>query len=77
MTYLKIGAAGDGIAAMISGADQGGVALDLIAGLVIIFAIASFLLRRSFYAPFSSTKTPVSRGTRKRPVKRSHLHKNA
>ncbi|MBR7014902.1 MAG: YjiH family protein, partial [Lachnospiraceae bacterium] len=44
MTYLKIGAAGNGPASMISGAAQGGVALDLIAGLVIIFAIASFLL---------------------------------
>ncbi len=43
MTYLQIGAEGS-IPAMISGADQGGVALDLIAGLVIIFAIASFLL---------------------------------
>ena len=32
------------IAYMISGADQGWVALDLISGLVIIFAIASFLL---------------------------------
>ncbi len=44
LTYLKIGADGNGIFGMVSGADQGGVALDLIAGLVIIFAIASFLL---------------------------------
>ena len=44
LTFLKFGAEGSGIAGMISGADQGGVALDLIAGLVIIFAIASFLL---------------------------------
>lgn len=44
MTYLGIGAETGGAAAMISGADQGGVALDLISGLVIIFAIASFLL---------------------------------
>lgn len=32
------------VIAVISGPDQGGVALDLISGLVIIFAIASFLL---------------------------------
>lgn len=44
LTYLKIGADGNGIFGMVSEADQGGVALDLIAGLVIIFAIASFLL---------------------------------
>lgn len=46
LTYLKAGQASrsPGILGVISGADQGGVALDLIAGLVIIFAIASFLL---------------------------------
>ena len=44
LTYLKIGAEDGSIFGMVSGADQGGVALDLIAGLVIIFAIASFLL---------------------------------
>jgi len=45
LTYLGVGAAGGmGLISLISGADQGGVALDLIAGLVIIFAIASFLL---------------------------------
>lgn len=45
ITYLRLGQdGGSGILAVISGADQGGVALDLIAGLVIIFAIASFLL---------------------------------
>lgn len=41
LTYLGI--SGHNLS-LISGADQGGVALDLIAGLVIIFAIASFLL---------------------------------
>lgn len=45
LTFLGIGAeGGSGPAAMISSADQGGVALELISGLVIIFAIASFLL---------------------------------
>ncbi len=44
LTYLGIGADGSSAAGIISGARQGGVALDLIAGLVIIFAIASFLL---------------------------------
>ena len=45
LTYLGVGAEdGTGVFAMISGADQGAVVLDLIAGLVIIFAIASFLL---------------------------------
>ena len=45
LTYLGVGAEGGmGLISLISGADQGGVALDLIAGLVIIFAIASFLL---------------------------------
>ena len=41
LTYLGVDG---GVLGMIAGADQGGVALDLIAGLVIIFAIASFLL---------------------------------
>ena len=41
LTYLGVDGGAFG---MIAGADQGGVALDLIAGLVIIFAIASFLL---------------------------------
>ena len=45
LTYLGVGAEGGmGIISMISGSDQGKVALDLISGLVIIFAIASFLL---------------------------------
>ena len=45
LTYLGVGAEGGmGLISLISGADQGGVALDLIAGLVIIFAIASVLL---------------------------------
>lgn len=39
-----LGAGGNGVVSAISGPDQGGVALDLIVGLVIIFAIASFLL---------------------------------
>ena len=43
LTLLGIGSDGSALS-LISGADQGGVALDLIAGLVIIFAIASFLL---------------------------------
>ena len=43
LTYLKVGVAGS-VLSLISGDDQGGVALDLISGLVIIFAIASFLL---------------------------------
>ena len=43
LTYLKAGAEGS-VLSLISGADQGGVALALISGLVIIFAIASFLL---------------------------------
>ena len=42
LTYFHIGA--DNAFSMISGADQGGVALELVTGLVIIFAIASFLL---------------------------------
>jgi nucleoside recognition membrane protein YjiH len=45
MTYLQVGQdKGTGIAAAITGADQGGLALDLIVGLVIIFLIASYLL---------------------------------
>lgn len=45
ITYLNLGQDDPTtIAYMISGADQGWVALDLISGLVIIFAIASFLL---------------------------------
>ena len=45
MTYLIADAdSKTGIVQMIAGSDQGGVALDLISGLVIIFAIASFLL---------------------------------
>ena len=45
LTWLKVGADGGmGIVSMISGEGQGRVAMDLIAGLVIIFAIASFLL---------------------------------
>ena len=43
LTYLFPDASG-GALEMIAGADQGGVALELITGLVIIFAIASFLL---------------------------------
>lgn len=42
--WLTCLGADGGVLGMIAGADQGGVALDLIAGLVIIFAIASFLL---------------------------------
>ena len=43
LTFLGVG--GDNaVLSAISGPDQGGVALDLIVGLVIIFAIASFLL---------------------------------
>ena len=42
LTFL--GAGGSPVVSAISGPDQGGVALDLIVGLVIIFAIASFLL---------------------------------
>ncbi len=45
LTYLKIGADDKtAVVAMVSGAEQGGVALELISGLVVIFAIASFLL---------------------------------
>ena len=49
LTLLEIGSEKsnnplDKILGLISGPDQGGVALDLISGLVIIFAIASFLL---------------------------------
>ena len=48
VTYLRLGLGGtgtlSGVLSVISAADQGGVALELIAGLVIIFAIASFLL---------------------------------
>lgn len=45
MTYLKVGNQRlPDLAGMISGADQGQLALDLIVGLVIIFLIASFLL---------------------------------
>ncbi len=45
LTYFKIKAQEPKtLLGMISGADQGGVALELISGLVIIFAIASFLL---------------------------------
>ena len=45
LTWLGVGAEGGmGLLSMISGADQGVVAMDLISGLVIIFAIASFLL---------------------------------
>lgn len=43
LTYLGIGSEGS-ILSFISGDGQGGVALNLISGLVIIFAIASFLL---------------------------------
>ena len=42
LTFL--GAGGNPVVSAVSGPDQGGVALDLIVGLVIIFAIASFLL---------------------------------
>ena len=45
LTWLGVGAGGGmGLVSMISGAGQGVVAMDLISGLVIIFAIASFLL---------------------------------
>ncbi len=45
LTWLGVGAEGGmGLVSMISGAGQGVVAMDLISGLVIIFAIASFLL---------------------------------
>ncbi|MDO4804092.1 MAG: YjiH family protein [Lachnospiraceae bacterium] len=46
LTYFHAGEGGgkNGILTAISGEGQGGVALDLISGLVIIFAIASFLL---------------------------------
>ena len=43
LTYLGLGDRG-GVLTAVAGSEQGGVALDLIAGLVIIFAIASFLL---------------------------------
>ena len=42
-TYMGV-EYGGGILAMMSGPDEGGLALDLIVGLVIIFMIASFLL---------------------------------
>lgn len=42
LTFLGVG--GNAVLSAVSGPDQGGVALDLIVGLVIIFAIASFLL---------------------------------
>ena len=45
LTFLKMGTEDrNSLITMIAGADQGGVALELICGLVIIFAIASFLL---------------------------------
>ena len=44
LTWLGVGADSGGPLSMISGKGQGVVAMDLISGLVIIFAIASFLL---------------------------------